>query len=118
MLIPTTGTDMRDVNYPEIWKSVKQWSKDATEKDLLNRLICSSDMFATKEKPIYDCKFMLSGDAEEYLGTLVWKKSRVIYFSAEYHDLYDVAQQSDWKCFCGDDSTLTPELIAEKLKEK
>lgn len=118
MLIPTTGTDMRDVDYREIWKSVKQWSDNPTEKALLDRLIRLPDVFATKEKPIYDCRYMLSGDAEEYVGTLVWKKSKVIYFSAEYHDLYVAAQQSDWKCFCGNDDTLTPELIAEELKEK
>ncbi len=117
-LIPTTGTDMRDVDYSEIWKSVRQWSENSTENAFLDNLACSARLFTMKEKPIYDCKYMLSDNAEEYVGTLVWKKSKVIYFSAEYHDLYEAALYSDWKCFCGDDSTLTPELLAEALKEK
>ena len=118
MLIPTVGTDMRDVTYSEIWRSVKQWSENYVEKALLDKLISAAGIFATKEKPIYDCKYMLSGDTEEYVGTLLWKKSKVIFFSTEYHDLYEDAKQTDWICFCGDDSTLTPELIAEALEEK
>lgn len=117
-LIPTTGTDMRDVSYTEIWKSVKQWSENAFEINLLDRLIASSDIFVAKEKPIYDCRYMLSDDAEEYVGTLIWKNSKVIFFSAEYRDLFETAQQTDWKCFCGNDGTLTPELIAAALREK
>ena len=117
-LIPTTGTDMRDVDYSEIWNSVRQWSENSTEKAFLDSLVSSAGLFTTKEKPIYDCKYMLSDNAEEYVGTLVWKKSKVIYFSAEYHDLYEAALSSDWKCFCGNDRTLTPELLAEALKEK
>lgn len=117
-LIPTTGTDMRDVNYAEIWNSVRQWSNNPVEKALLDRLVASADLFTTKEKPFYDCKYYLSGDSNEHVATLIWKKSAVIYFSAEDYDLFERASLSNWKCFCGDDDTLTPYIIAEALKEK
>lgn len=117
-LMPSAGTDMRDIDYAEIWKSVRQWAEGSIEKELLDGLISSADLFATKERPIYDCDFMLSGDPEKYVGTLLWKDSKVAYFSEDYHDVYEKALQSDWKCFCGDDDTLTPDIIAESLKEK
>lgn len=118
ILIPDTGTDMRDLDYAKIWKSVRDWTNNPIEKELLDSLISSTDMFSTKEKPIYDCSFMLSGDTEKYVGTLVWKKSKAIYFSAEYCDVYEKAMHSDWKCFCGDDRAVTVDVIVGALKEK
>lgn len=118
ILVPSSGTDMRDVSYVDIWKSVREWADNSYEKKLLESLISSSDLFSSKEKPVSNCSFILSGDSDEYVGTLVWKISKVIYFSAEDRDIYEKAQYSDWKCFCGDDGDLTVDMIAASLKEK
>ncbi len=118
LLIPLTGTDVQDMGYSEIWTYVKDWSTNQVEIALIDKLISSSNIFAAKEKPYYMCKYKLFGEAEEYIGTLVWKKSKVIFFSSDDHDLYESTRQTDWTCFCGDDSTLTPEIIADALEEK
>ena len=118
VIFPEVGTDMSDVSYNDIWKNVKEWTDNATELLLIEELIKLSDGFSIKEKPIYDCSFIIVGTDKKQKATLLWKKSKVMYFSADDRDVYDSVTSRDWKCFCGDDTKLNAIDILNAIKEK
>lgn len=111
------GTDLSDMVYSQIWDSIAEFTEDA-EKELLNKLALMSDDFSDKEKPIQSANFYISGDSEVYYCELLWKESKVIYFTAEDEDIYEKAKDGNYKCFCGSDSELTAETILNAIKEK
>ena len=86
-----------------------------TEKNLLNELCERGNEFVAKEKPIHECSFIIAGDSEKYKATLLWKKSKVMYFSADNRDIYEKVMDSDWTCFCGDDETINADTILNAI---
>ena len=116
-IIVGTGTDMRDVPYADIWKSLLQWSSCAPEKELIKQLAHLDASFSEKEKPIQDCDFLISGSFEKLKCDLIWKKSRVAFFSDENEEYYLIAKKSGWTCFCSNDATLTPDVLLHSLSE-
>lgn len=118
IIIPEVGTDMSDVSYDEIWKNVKYWTDNTTELILIEELIKLIDDFSSKEKPTYDCSFIIVGSDEKYKATLLWKESKVMYFSADDRDIYESVISTDWKCFCGDDGKINARDILSAIKEK
>ncbi len=48
---------------------------------------------------------------------LLWKNSKVAYFSSDNDD-YKTAVNSDWTCFYGGDDSVTPEAIISAIKER
>lgn len=118
VIIPETGTDMRDVHYSEIWKSVEVWTDNPTELILLKNLKDIADSFALKEKPEYECSFLIVGDSEEFKATLLWKKSKVMYFSSDDRDTYARIVSDKWKCFCGSDEGIDANDILNAIGGK
>jgi len=118
IIIPEVGTDMSDVPYDDIWKTVKDWTDNVTEQALLEDLRKLSGDFSEKEKPVFDCSFMIVGVDEKQKVTLLWKKSKVMYFSADDRDIYDSVVSGDWKCFCGDDAEVKATDVLSAIKEK
>lgn len=55
---------MSDVSYADIWKSVKEWTDNLTERSLLDKLINIADICDSKEKPVYECSFIIAGDSK------------------------------------------------------
>ena len=117
-IIPKEGLDLSDLDYKSIWSDVKQWAKNEVEIKLLDELLLRSQEFEVKEKPSRDCEFIVPPDTGEYTATLLWKKSKVAYFTADYEDDYINAKQSDWICFCGNDLNITADVILRKLKNR
>lgn len=115
-LIPGIGTDMSALTYQEIWDSLLQWAED-TEVSILTTLKEASEAFAKKEKPLSDCEFMLSTSPEKYQCDLLWKKSKVAFFTETNCDDYYAAKDSQWTCFLVTDSEFTLEKLAAALKE-
>ena len=62
-------------------------------------IISSSNMFAGKEKPESECDFSIAGESDVYTCDLLWRKSKVMFFTSTNEDDYEVAKNSDWKCF-------------------
>ncbi|HOT70007.1 MAG TPA: DUF1998 domain-containing protein [Clostridia bacterium] len=106
VIIPEKGTDMSDVSYADIWKSVKEWTDNLTERSLLDKLINIADICDSKEKPVYECSFIIAGDSKKYRATLLWEKSKVMYFSSDYKDTFEKITTEKWKCFCGDNKII------------
>ena len=116
VIIPKTGTDLSDVGYSQIWEMVKEWTTNPTELSLLSNLQSVTESFVLKEKPVYDCTFMVAGLQYELKATLLWKKSKVMFFSSDDRDVYEKALADDWTCFCGDDANLSVETILNAIK--
>lgn len=116
-IIPEDGIDMQDEKYENIWASVADWVDNDSEKSLIEDILKNIEKFKLKEKPIKDCTFITNNRSEKLNCELMWKESKVLYFSAENDD-YKVVNGSDWNCIYGGDKTLTVEKILNMIKEK
>ena len=117
-IIPKEGVDLSDLDYKSIWSDVKQWTTSDIETNLMNELISHSQEFEIKEKPSRDCEFMIPPSTEKHKATLLWKKSKVAYFTTDDEDDYIVAKQSDWLCFYGNEPNVNVDIILRKLKNR
>lgn len=118
LFIPGAGTDMSDVSYKSIWENILQWVDDKAETSLLKELKDNDNLFLNKEKPMQNCTFILSDGTDQYQCDLIWKHSKVAYFSSDNEDAYLLAMNSDWHCFWGNDASLKPDIIAAAIKER
>lgn len=111
-----TGINYTDESFINIWSNIKQWSDNENEMKLLDALITESAKFNCKEKPIGECEFITFSSNTSYKASLLWKKSKVMFFSSEQQEDYDVAKKSNWKCFIGSDETLNVDDILKNLQ--
>ncbi len=112
---PETGMNLSEYDWEGIWKQVLDLAEGDVEKRLFRALAERSELFAGKEKPIYDCE---SSGGEGYRCDLLWPKSQVLFFTAENRDSYEVLCNGAWTCFLAEDSILSPEMIAGAIQEE
>ena len=111
------GMEMTGANYKDIWKNILQFSDDEAEKEILRTIITHVAEFDRKEKPWSNATFDVAG--EKNLGVdLVWPKSKIMFFSADNEDEFNLAKNSDWRCFCSKQSPFLLEELITKLKEE
>ena len=115
-----SGINLSDDTYADIWKNLREYSDNENEKRLISEFIKNIESFDGKEKPYRDCsgKTFLSDSALQC--DLVWFKSKIIYFSAAYHDDYTTAQncEREWQLFCGADETFNVEDFINIIGEQ
>ena len=99
VLMVKSGTDVSEMKYTEIWQQLKAWLDNDAEKAIIDGIISSSNKFAGKEKPESECDFSIAGESDVYTCDLLWRKSKVMFFTSTNEDDYEVAKNSDWKCF-------------------
>ena len=85
------------------------------ERDAVKTIAAQSDLFKGKEKPWFDCVFL---GEEEYGCALLWPDSRVMLFTEEDKDGLEPAADKGWKCFLLGSEELTPDKLADALKEE
>ena len=114
-----SGTDVRDNTYKEIWENLLQWSGNDTEIKLLKDLIYNDVWFAGKEKPFQDAFFKVTGNniAKTYGCSLLWKKSKVAFFTEDQKEDYEEALKTEWLCFYSCNPQLKADQIADSIKE-
>ena len=118
--IKEDGPSEKDRDFSEIWEDLKLNSSDQNEIQLFEKL--KQLNFTKKEKPaskvIVTIGKSIFGNDDDYQCELLWKKSKVAYFSADNSEEYQqVKDKTSWKCFCGNDITLKPETIKDSLME-
>ncbi len=91
---------MQNSSFSSIWTSMLQFSEDEEERTLYEQLISHEHEYLTKEHPFQGSTFQVEGSSEYYAVDLLWKKSRVMFFSCENEEEYQLAKHSGWKCFC------------------
>lgn len=111
------GINMCESAWKEIWKTVAAQTVGGTEeRQRLESITGSADLFAGKEKPYYDCEFTVNG--EDCFCDLLWPKSRVLFFTGENRESYETAKAAAWRSFYAGDGDLTAQHIADALKEE
>lgn len=118
LVIIDQGTDLRDSDYSEIWRDLREWAAEGKETELLSELESQSKIFSHKEKPFRDCLFQIGGDSEQYKCDLFWKKSRVALFTSDNEDCYLAAKGCDIQCYFCADNAVTVDGIFKSLKER
>ncbi|MBO5569998.1 MAG: DUF1998 domain-containing protein, partial [Clostridia bacterium] len=108
------GMNMLDSGWKEIWQNVLSLVDEKSERDRIKELSAQSNLFKGKEKPWFDCVF-LGGD--EYSCALLWQRSKVMLFTEEDKEGLEIAEANGWKCFSTGDEELTPDVLADVLKE-
>lgn len=109
------GMEMTGSNYKDIWKSILQFSDDEEEREILRTIIVHVAEFNGKEKPWSNATFDVDG--HKNLGVdLIWPKSKIMFFSADNEDEFNLASNSDWRCFCSKQSPFSLEELLANLK--
>lgn len=118
LIIVDTGIDISEGSLADIWGSLKEWSEDSNEIQLLSKLEESAGRFNDKEMPRTDCLFHISGTNGSFKCDLMWLDSKVALFTEDNEDSYKEANKSDWKCFLTSDPRITVDDILASLKRK
>ena len=111
------GTDLSDSSYEDIWNNLLVWTTDETEISLLNDLINKSVLLVNKEKPIMNGTLFDPINRAEYTCDLIWKKTKVIFLTAENNDILSVIQEGGWTYFYGATKDLTANEIIRAIQE-
>lgn len=115
VLLVKTGTDVSEMKYQEIWQQVKAWLDNDDEKKIIDGISSASGILIGKEMPESEVDFSLVGESEVYNCDLLWRKSKVMFFTSANMDDYKVAKNSDWKCFYSMDLD-NPEALISSIK--
>ena len=110
------GVDCQELSYTEIWNYIARYTDSPTEKALIQAIIPKFEN-SRKEKPFSGKGFTLGVSQDEYEAQLAWVKSKVLYFSEESKEEYEIAKTSEWKVFYGGDPNLTAEALFAAIKE-
>ena len=117
VLITDTGTDLKNAQYTDIWKNLLQFSSDKNEKSLISALLKRVDEYKKSEKPYQAGTFQVVGNPNYYNVDLYWPKKKVMIFSAENYEEYEIAVNSEWNCFYLGAENISVEDILFVLKE-
>lgn len=118
LLITEVGTDLKNVDYIDVWENMLQFSSDKHEKEVIKAMISKAEEYKNGEKPYRGGTFQVLGDSNYYNVDLYWPKSKVMIFCAESDEEYTIAAKSEWKCFYLGSQGTTADSIVSMLKEK
>ena len=118
IVVTDMGTDMQNSGFASIWTSMLQFSEDSNERMLFEQLIIHEHEYLSKERPCQGATFQVEGSSAYYTVDLLWKKSRVMFFSCENEEEYHLAKKSDWKCFCVAEEKFEWKDLVNSLMEK
>lgn len=110
------GMNMKDSQWNFIWTNTATSTDDSEEHRKILEFADFSSLFETKEKPYSGCTILIDG--VECSCDLLWRKSRVLFFTSETIDDFDAATRTDWKCFNAGDINLSAQMIADALLEE
>ena len=105
------GQNQHSETFVEIWNNIKEDCTEESEELIIDEIIsCGND---TMQKPIYNESIVIVESGTRYATNLIWPQKKVIFFLAENKAEYEVAKNSDWKCYC----TAYPFNVDSFLKE-
>ena len=113
--ITDLGVDLTDESYKNIWAGLKEYANEC-EIPLIDDLITNVERFRGIAKPHRAATFFEKGKKQALEADLIWPEKRVMLFTSENEDEYNVAVNSQWKCFYTADSKLSWDKILKALK--
>ena len=109
------GMNMRDSTWRAIWSNVMSMAETQEEREFIKTAKSQPELFEGKEKPFFDCTFSVG---DKYYCDLLWPASKIMLFTEENREGYEIGRQCGWSCFMMSDADLTPESLAEIIKER
>jgi len=108
--------NMSGDDYSDIWDNLADMADTDEEEELIKTLARNSSLFAKKEKPYSEClcNVKYNGQLSSTTVTMIWKKSKVIFFFEENED-YEFFKMSDWNCLSLKDSNLNVQSVLHLL---
>lgn len=111
------GVDLKDTSYEDVWDSIKRWSDNTSEKELLEALKSDASRFKDVEKPYKDCAFRVGTLSDVFECDLYWPHSSIALFTEDNKDSYDNLRETTLTCVLLCDNTVSPESIYSLLRE-
>ena len=112
------GADRSGVSFDDIWRNLMQFSTDEAEIKILGELLEHSGAFEGKEQPCQSGSFQIGLSFEQYDVNLIWKKARLMLFTEENKEEYELASKcGTWKCILLSDKAVTWESVLNELGE-
>lgn len=118
LLITDVGMNLQGSAYADVWKNLLQFSADKHECEVLKDLLSNTEMFDGAEKPCQAGTFQVLGDSNYYNVDLYWPIAKVMIFTSENEEEYDIASKSEWKCFYLGADNVTANDIVKILRKK
>ena len=116
----SSGTNLSDDSYLDIWNYLEDYSENENEKKIIKQLKEKKSLFENKEKPFRECSGKSSLSDSSLQCDLVWFDSKVIYFSAEDEEDYETlrAYNKDWQIYCGADESFNVDDFIKAIGDK
>ena len=118
LLITDVGMNLQGSAYTDVWKNLLQFSADKHECEVLKDLLSNTERFDGAEKPCQAGTFQVLGDSNYYNVDLYWPIAKVMIFTSENEEEYDIASKSEWKCFYLGADNVTANDIVKILRKK
>ena len=106
--------------YSDIWEKLVDRADTEEEENLLRDLMKNSSKFSKKEKPFFNCicNVKYNGQSSSTTVTMIWKKSKVIFFFSDNEDYPFFKMADDWKCMSVKDGNLDLQSVLNLLKDE
>ncbi len=118
LLITDVGTDLKNVNYIDVWNNMLQFSADKNEEKIISDMILKIEEYENAEKPYQAGTFQVLGDSNYYNVDLYWPKAKIMIFAAESEEEYSAASNSEWTCFYLGSNNISAGSIISTLRGK
>ncbi len=103
--------------HKSVWENLVQFAENS-EKEKIEELLENISEFDSLERPGYDGTFTTLDSMEDYGVDLIWKKSKVMVFSNDNREEYELAKGKDWKCYFINSTDFQWRMLLEDLKEE
>ena len=114
------GMNLNTQTWEDIWGYMLEEDPEPEEMKFYQYLLNHKDELTKAEKPykgdnqLKDKKQM---KAPVINCSMMWKQKRILFFTSEYEDEYQLAESSDWKCVYTMDGETSAQKLIDMLKE-
>lgn len=110
IIISNQGQYQEQLSFEEIWDNLLEDCETDCDFDYVNRIKALS-IEQSLEKPLYGASVKI-GEIDTVISVdELWPDKKVMLFLAENVDDYNIAQQTEWSCYCTSDRFDCEEFI-------
>lgn len=92
------GQNQSSETLVDIWKNIQEDCEEGPEREIFDEIIIRGR--GDLSKPLYKESIVIIESGTRYETDLLWPDKKVILFLGENRDVYIVAKNTDWKCYC------------------
>ena len=92
------GQNQSSETFFDIWKNIQEDCEEGPESEIFDEIISRGR--GDLSKPLYKESIVITESGTRYETDLLWPDKKVILFLGENKDVYIVAKNTDWRCYC------------------